>query len=97
MTYTLANLTYRTARELDIVYEGTATGGSDTTLIDTNQLDQANDYWNDGTVWILEDAGGAGAARHPAAYQQSQKGGSPGRLRAEGSGDGAYHHHSQPP
>jgi len=62
MTYTLANLTYELAVELGVVYEGEATGGSTTTLIDTNDLTQADDYWNGGTVWILDDAGGASAA-----------------------------------
>jgi len=42
--------------------EGIATGGSTTTLIDTLNLDQADDYWNKGTVWVLRDAGGASAA-----------------------------------
>jgi len=62
MTYTLSNLTYELAVELGTVYEGEATGGTTTTLIDTNDLTQADDYWNEGTVWILDDAGGASAA-----------------------------------
>ena len=62
MTYTLFDLTYMVARELGIVRESTATGGTVGTLIDTNYLTQADDYWNNGTVWILRDAGGAGAA-----------------------------------
>ena len=62
MTYTLFDLTYRTARELGIVDESVATGGSTTTIIDTVNLLQVDDYWNGGTVWILYDAAGAGAA-----------------------------------
>lgn len=62
MTTTLADLTYELAVELGIVYEGEATSGTTTTLIDTNDLTQADDYWQGGTVWILDDAGGAGAA-----------------------------------
>lgn len=62
MSYTLYDLTYRVARELGTVQEGVATGGSTTTIIDTNDRTEANDYWNGGTVWILEDAGGASAA-----------------------------------
>lgn len=53
MTLTLFDLTYRIARELDYVREGTATGGTTTTLIDTNGLKEADDRWNDGTVWVL--------------------------------------------
>ena len=61
-TYTLFDLTYRVARELGILKEGVATGGSTTTIIDTNERTEENDYWNSGTAWILKDAGGAGAA-----------------------------------
>jgi hypothetical protein len=39
---------------------GTATGGSETTLIDTNALRLVdNDYYNEGTLFIRADAGGA--------------------------------------
>ena len=62
MTYSLFDLTYKVARELGIVHEGTATGGTTGTLIDTYDLNQANDLWIDGSIWVLYDAGGAGAA-----------------------------------
>lgn len=62
MTLTLFDLTYRTARELGAVMEGTATGGTATTIIDTVNLTQAEHYWKGGTAWILYDAGGAGAS-----------------------------------
>lgn len=62
MTYTLFDLTYRAARETGLVSESPATGGSTTTLIDTVMLTQGNDYWNECPLWILKDAGGAGAA-----------------------------------
>jgi len=62
MSYTLGNLTYFVASELGVVTEGTATGGSTTTIIDTNDRTEADDYWNGGTAWILRDAGGASAA-----------------------------------
>lgn len=62
MALTLFDLTYRTARELGVVREGTATGGSTSTVIDTNARTEGEDYWVGGTVWILRDAGGAGAA-----------------------------------
>ena len=62
MTYTLFDLTYRVARELGLTQEGVATGGSTTTLIDTVMREEADDLWNKGTLWVLRDAGGAGAA-----------------------------------
>ena len=62
MTDTLFDATYRVARELGIVTEGLATGGSTTTIIDTNDLLQADNYWNGGSVWILYDSLGTGVA-----------------------------------
>jgi hypothetical protein len=62
MTYTLAQLTYRVARELGITVEGIATGGTTGTLLDANDRTEADNYWLDGTLWVLRDAGGAGAA-----------------------------------
>lgn len=62
MTITLFDLTYELARLLGTVQEGTATGGSTTTLIDTVERTEDDDYWNGGTVFIKYDAGGAGAA-----------------------------------
>ena len=62
MTYTLSQLSYRVAREIGIVNESTATGGSTTTVIDTVFLTQEDDYWNLGGIWILRDAAGGGAA-----------------------------------
>lgn len=62
MTYTLFDLTYRVARELGLIQEGIASGGGTTTLIDTAFRNEPDDFWNKGTVWILRDAGGAGAA-----------------------------------
>lgn len=59
---TLFDLTYWVASQLNLPWEGLATGGSATTLIDTNRRTEPDDYWNLGTVWILKDAGGAGAA-----------------------------------
>lgn len=62
MSVTLFDLTYRVGRELGLVSEGTATGGSATTIVDTVERTEADDFWNGGTAWILYDAGGAGAA-----------------------------------
>ncbi len=62
MGNTLFEATYRVARELGQVTEGVATGGSTTTIVDTNDRTEADDYWNGGTAWIIYDAGGAAAA-----------------------------------
>ena len=62
MAYNIFDLTYMVARELNIIKEGTATGGSTTTLIDTINLTNEDDYWNLGTVWVIYDSAGAGAA-----------------------------------
>ena len=62
MADTLFKLTYNIARVLGQVTEGEATGGTTTTLIDTVDRTEADDAWNGGTVWILDDAGGASAA-----------------------------------
>lgn len=60
---TLFDLTYKAARQLGGEFaEGIATGGSTTTLIDTVDRVEPDDHWKLGTVWILRDAGGAGAA-----------------------------------
>lgn len=48
-------------RDLGQLRDGIATGGSATTLIDTGVTGQDDD-WNQGPLFILEDAGGAGAA-----------------------------------
>lgn len=58
---TLFDLVYRTFRELGLLVEGRATNGSSTTLIDTNDRNEANDYWNGGTLFIVKDAEGANA------------------------------------
>lgn len=62
MSKTLFDCTYQLAVALGAIAEGTATGGSTTTLVDTVELTQDDDFWNGGTVWVTYDAGGAGAA-----------------------------------
>ncbi len=69
MTDTLFEISYQAAVELGgIVVEGKATGGSTTTLVDTGALgskefaSKDDDFWNGGTAWILNDAGGSSAA-----------------------------------
>lgn len=64
MTYTLFDITLRVAKELDIALESIATGGAVGTLTDTNELqtNYSDDHWNRGTVWMIYDAAGAGAA-----------------------------------
>jgi len=62
MSYNLFDLSFRVARELNVLMEGTATGGSATTVEDSVYLTQDDDFWNGGTVWITYDAGGAAAS-----------------------------------
>jgi hypothetical protein len=62
MSKTLFDLTFELAQLLGVVSEGVATGGSATTITDTVERTEANDFWNSGTAWITYDAGGAGAA-----------------------------------
>jgi hypothetical protein len=62
MSKTLFDLTFELAQLLGVVSEGVATGGSATTIADTVERTEANDFWNSGTAWITYDAGGAGAA-----------------------------------
>ncbi len=59
---TLFDITYRLARALGVMYEGVATGGSTTTIADTVERIEADDFFNRGTAWITYDAAGAGAA-----------------------------------
>jgi hypothetical protein len=62
MSKTLFDLTYELARALNVLKEGLATGGSTTTIVDTVERTEADDYWNGGSCWITYDAGGLGAA-----------------------------------
>lgn len=50
---TLAEITLKVAREITEVLYGTATAGAATSITDTNNLTQQNQYWDKGTVWIL--------------------------------------------
>lgn len=59
---TLSELVYKTIRELGVLTESTATGGSTTTILDSNFRTEANDYWNGGIAFVVYDAGGAAAA-----------------------------------
>lgn len=62
MSKTLFDITYQLARSLGVVKEGVATGGSTSTIADTNDRTEADDYFNSGTAWVLYDSAGAGAA-----------------------------------
>jgi len=59
---TRADLVEEVARRFGHYASGTATGGSTTTLEDTGGLYAPDDYWNGHYLYIVEDAGGAGAA-----------------------------------
>ena len=62
-TYTLFDLIWKCSVELGTARTGVATGGSTTTLIDTDGLRNVDeDYYEDGTIFILKDSAGAGAA-----------------------------------
>lgn len=58
---TLFQATLDLANRLGILRTSTATGGSTTTIVDTNRTESA-DAFNGGTAWIITDAGGASAA-----------------------------------
>lgn len=62
MTYNIFDLTYMVARELNVISEGTATGGSTTTLVDTVNLNDDDDFWNLGSMWVIYDSAGASGA-----------------------------------
>lgn len=64
MSYTLFDLSYRTARRLQIITEGIATAGAVGSLTDTVGLQNVfvDDYFIRGGLWLLYDAAGAGAA-----------------------------------
>lgn len=59
----LFDIAHRVLQELGTVVGGEATGGSTTTLVDTLLLDNyAPNHFDEGTLFVLYDAGGAGAA-----------------------------------
>lgn len=59
MAVTLFDLVWKTLVELGVSRSGTATGGTTSTLIDTNGLKLVdNDYYNEGTVLILKTTDG---------------------------------------
>lgn len=63
MAYKLWELLRDVYTELGQLQVSTATGGSTTTIVDTKLVGNGrNDDWNDGTVILITDAGGAGAA-----------------------------------
>ena len=59
---TRGELVAEVARRFGFYAAGTATGGLATTLEDTGGLYAPDDYWNGHYLYIVEDAGGAGAA-----------------------------------
>jgi hypothetical protein len=62
MTKTLFDLTYEVASEMGILQEGTLTGGSTETIVDSIGLTQKDNYWIGGSVWITYDAAAGGVA-----------------------------------
>lgn len=68
MTYTLYDLMYKCLAEMDLLTEGIASGGTDTTIIDADATGtkeiggREDDYFNGGIAGISYDQAGAGAA-----------------------------------
>lgn len=63
MALTLSLVLQGLYKDLGQLNAGKATGGSTTTIIDSGQANQAKDnVWKDGSVFVVHDAGGAGAA-----------------------------------
>jgi hypothetical protein len=59
---TRADLIAEVARRFSFYMTGTASGGSTTTIVDSDGLYAPDDYYNGHYAYILTDAGGAGAA-----------------------------------
>jgi len=70
---TLFDLTVMLARKLSALSEGVATGGSVSTLIDTLFLTHVDDFFNGGTVWVIQAGGVApeGEAKRISDFVQS--------------------------
>lgn len=58
MTYTLYDLVLAVAPLVANYVEGTATGGSTTTTIDTVDRTEDDDYWNGGTLFVVQTTDG---------------------------------------
>ena len=54
MTDTLFNLTYEVAGLIATLFEGVATGGDKSTLVDTKNRTEDDGFWDNGTVWCIE-------------------------------------------
>jgi hypothetical protein len=59
---TLFQLSYETSRALKQTYDGIATGGGTTSIVDTTYRTEADSVWVGGPVWILYNANSVGAA-----------------------------------
>jgi len=63
MAYTLSNLLQDVFSKLGKLNVSLATGGSDTTIIDTKLIDLgADDEWKDGIAFVIRDSAGANGA-----------------------------------
>lgn len=95
MSYTLLQLRQELSKSLDSLIQGTATGGSTTTLIDTNLLDSgefADDHLNGSDIYITDttdDLAPKGEARYVTDFVQSTGVVSVGKAftAAPGAGD----------
>gem|GEM_PF-5279233 len=67
MALTLDQLVLTIAKRFGHAQDGIATSGSSTTLVDTPRLYQANEYWNDATIYFLA-GGNPGVSRIISSY-----------------------------
>lgn len=70
MSVTLATARQEVSKRCDEFIAGTATGGTTTTLIDTNKLTHADDYWAEATV-LLTSGTNNGLERRISAFAAS--------------------------
>jgi len=62
MDHDLFTFTYALASLLGGLRTGVVNSGSTTTIVDATRRKENDDYFNEGTIWVLYDAGGAAAA-----------------------------------
>lgn len=61
-TITLGRACLELSKILQPTEEGTASGGSTTTLVDATLLTEPDDHWNQGTIWFLSGTLSGGSA-----------------------------------
>lgn len=86
--YKLFDLTYKVAVELGVVFEGVVTSGATTYTIDAYGLKHRfhDDFFKNGVMWVIYDAGGAGAAPEGSYYRVDGYEESTGKVTHENTG-----------